>query len=104
MYRHSLLFALCITAFVLSPLGVAGTRTESSHGTSATLKKVTSRLDTKTGLLTIEASDPVPYVASQIDARTTVVELRDVVASGTTGNVKVVAIPHSPRSRVRDDA
>jgi hypothetical protein len=89
MYRHSLLFALCITAFVLSPLGVAGTRTESSHGTSATLKKVTSRLDTKTGLLTIEASDPVPYVASQIDARTTVVELRDVVASGTTGNVKV---------------
>ena len=89
MYRHSLLLALCITAFVLSPLGVAGTRTESSHGTSATLKKVTSRLDTKTGLLTIEASDPVPYVASQIDARTTVVELRDVVASGTIGNVKV---------------
>ena len=89
MYRHSLLFALCITAFVLSPLGVVGTRTESSRGSIATLKKVTSRLDAKTGLLTIEASDPVPYVASQTDARTTVVELRNVVASGITGDVKV---------------
>src|SRR5512134_1296507 len=89
MYRHSLLFALCITAFVLSPLGVAGTRTESSRGTSATLKKVTSRLDDRTGVLTIEASDPVPYVASQPDARTTVVEMRDVVAKGIAGDVKV---------------
>jgi type IV pilus secretin PilQ/predicted competence protein len=89
MYRHSLLFALCITAFVLSPFGVAGTRTESSRGTSATLKKVTSRLDDRTGLLTIEASDPVPYVASQPDARTTVVEMRDVVAKDILGDVKV---------------
>ena len=89
MSRHSLLFALCITALVLSPLGVVGTRTESSRGTTATLKKVTSQLDAKTGLLTIEASDPVPYVASQTDARTTVVELRNVVANGIAGNVKV---------------
>jgi len=89
MYRHSLLFALCVTAFVLSPLGVTGTRTEGSRGTSATLKKVTSRLDDRTGLLTIEASDPVPYVASQPDARTTVVELRDVVAKDIAGDVKV---------------
>jgi type IV pilus assembly protein PilQ len=89
MYRHSLLFSLCVTAFVLSPLGVTGTRTESSRGTSATLKKVTSRLDDRTGLLTIEASDPVPYVASQPDARTTVVELRDVVAKDIEGDVKV---------------
>ena len=89
MYRHSPLFALCITAFVLSPLGVAGTRTESSRGTAATLKKVTSRLDSRTGVLTIEASDPVPYVASQLDARTTVVELRDVTAAAVAGDVKV---------------
>ena len=89
MYRHSLLFALCITAFVLSPFGVAGTRTEGSRGTSATLKKVTSRLDDRAGMLTIEASDPVPYVASYPDARTTVVEMRDVVARGLEGDVKV---------------
>jgi len=89
MSRHSLLFALFITALVLSPLGVVGTRTESSRGTTATLKKVTSQLDAKTGLLTIEASDPVPYVASQTDARTTVVELRNVVANGIAGDVKV---------------
>ena len=89
MYRHSLLFALCVTAFVLSPLGVAGTRTEGSRGTSATLKKVTSRLDDRAGMLTIEASDPVPYVASYPDARTTVVEMRDVVAKGIEGDVKV---------------
>src|SRR5688500_13212459 len=89
MYRHPLLFALCITAFVLSPLGVAGTRSEGSRGASATLKKVTSQLDDRTGLLTIEASDPVPYVASQPDARTTVVEMRDVVAKDIAGDVKV---------------
>jgi type IV pilus assembly protein PilQ len=89
MYRHSLLFALCITAFVLSPLGVAGTRTEGSRGTSATLKKVSSRLDDRTGVLTIEASDPVPYVASQPDARTTVVEMRDVLAKDIAGDVQV---------------
>jgi type IV pilus assembly protein PilQ len=89
MYRHSLLFALCITTFVLSPFGVAGTRTEGSRGTSATLKKVTSRLDDRAGMLTIEASDPVPYVASYPDARTTVVEMRDVVAKGIEGDVKI---------------
>ena len=89
MYRHSLLFALCITAFVVSPLGVAGTRTESSRGAAATLKKVTSRVDDRTGLLAIEASDPVPYIASQPDARTTVVELRDVIAKDVVGEVKV---------------
>jgi type IV pilus assembly protein PilQ len=89
MYRHSLLFALCITAFVLSPFGVAGTRTESSRSTTATLKKITSQLDARTGVLTIESSDPVAYVASQPDARTTVVEMRDIVAKDTAGDVKV---------------
>ena len=89
MYRHSLLFALCITAFVLSPLGVAGTRTEGSRSTTATLKKITSQLDARTGILTIESSDPVAYVASQPDPRTTVVEMRDIVARDIAGDVKV---------------
>ena len=90
MHRQSLLLpSLCITAFVLSPLGVAGTRTESTRGPAATLKQVSSSLDTRTGVLTIEASAPVPYVASQPDAHTTLVEMRDVVARGFADRVKV---------------
>ena len=89
MYRHSLLLGLSIAAFVLSPLGVAGTRTESTRGSAATLRKVTSQLDARTGILSIEASAPVAYVASQPDARTTIVEMRDVAAAGVIGDIKV---------------
>ncbi len=89
MYRHSLLLALSITAFVLSPFGVAGTRTESPRAAAATLKNVTARLDARTGILSIEASAPVPYVASQVDARTTVLELRDVVAGDFSKDLKI---------------
>ena len=89
MSRNSLLLALSIAAFVLSPFGVAGTRTESPRVAAATLKNVTSRLDQRTGVLSIEASAPVPYVASQPDAHTTVVELRDVAATGFAGDVKI---------------
>jgi type IV pilus assembly protein PilQ len=89
MYRHSLLLGLSITAFVLSPLGVAGTRTEGARGSAATLKRVTSQLDARTGLLSIEASAPVAYVASQPDARTTIVEMRDVAAAGVAGDVTI---------------
>ena len=89
MYRHSLLLGLSIAAFVLSPLGVAGTRTEGTRGSAATLRKVTSQLEARTGILSIEASAPVAYVASQPDARTTIVEMRDVAAAGVIGDVKV---------------
>ena len=40
-------------------------------------------------MLTIEASAPVPYVASQPDARTTLVEMRDVVAQWLRRHVKI---------------
>jgi hypothetical protein len=90
MHRHSLLLlSLCITALVMSPLGVAGTRTEGTRGTAATLRKVSSSLDTRIGLLTIEASAPVPYVASQPDAHTTLVEMRDVEARGVADRIKI---------------
>jgi type IV pilus assembly protein PilQ len=89
MYRHSLLLGLSIATFVLSPLGVAGTRTEAARTSAVTLKRVTSQLDARTGLLSIEASAPVAYVASQPDARTTIVEMRDVAATGALGEVKV---------------
>jgi type IV pilus assembly protein PilQ len=46
------------------------------------LKRIASRLDGRTGVIAIEASTPVPYVASQPDARTFIVELRDVVTAG----------------------
>jgi type IV pilus assembly protein PilQ len=88
MYRHSLLLGLSIAAFVMSPLGAAGTRTEGGRGTAATLRKVTSQLDAQKGILSIEASAPVAYIASQPDARTTIVEMRDV-AAGAIGDVAV---------------
>ena len=37
-------------------------------------------MDERAGVIVIEASDPVPYGASQPDPRSLVVELRDVVA------------------------
>jgi len=55
----------------------------------ATLTKIASRLEAHTGVVAIEASAPVPYVASQPDPRTFVVELRDVVASGFTDDFTV---------------
>jgi len=46
------------------------------------LKRIASRVDGRMGVIAIEASNPVPYVASQPDPKTFVVELRDVVALG----------------------
>jgi len=79
MYRYSMLLGLCLalTAGVMAPLGAAGARTD-----AATLKKIASRVEGRTGVVAIEASTPVPYVASQPDSRTFVVELRDIVAAG----------------------
>ena len=79
MYRYSMLLGLCLAmaAGVMAPLGAAGARTD-----AALLKRIASRLEGRTGVLAIEASTPVPYVASQPDARTFVIELRDVVTAG----------------------
>jgi type IV pilus assembly protein PilQ len=74
-----MLLGLCLAmaAGVMAPLGAAGARND-----AAMLKRIASRLDGRTGVLAIEASTPVPYVASQPDARTFVVELRDVNTAG----------------------
>jgi len=79
MYRQFLLLTLgiAVTVTVMTPLGASSARTD-----AAMLKKIASRLEARTGVLSIEASAPVPYVASQPDAHTFVVELRDVVALG----------------------
>jgi type IV pilus secretin PilQ/predicted competence protein len=94
--RLLVLLALCIAfAVALMPaLGAAGSRTE-----VAMLKKITSRVSDRAGVISIEASDPVPYVASQPDPRTFVVELRDVVALGFADNFS--ADPRNPVSAVQ---
>ena len=63
------------------------------------LKRIASRVDGRTGVIAIEASDPVPYVASQPDPRTFVVELRDVVAAGFADGF--TADPRNPIAAVQ---
>jgi type IV pilus assembly protein PilQ len=78
-----LLICAAIATGVKAPLAASG-----AGATVATLKKIASRVDGRAGVIAIEASDPVPYVASQPDPRTFVIELRDVVALGFADNFK----------------
>jgi type IV pilus secretin PilQ/predicted competence protein len=96
MYRYAIFFGLCLAmaAGVMAPLGAAGARTD-----AAMLKRIASRLDGRTGVIAIEASTPVPYVASQPDARTFVIELRDIVTAGFEDSV--TADPRHPIASVR---
>ena len=92
-YRVWLLVAAVAAATgVRAPLGAAGVE-------SAVLRSVASRLDARTSVLTIEASAPVAYVASQPDPRSFVVELRDVVATGAFSDF--TPDPRSPLTSVR---
>jgi type IV pilus assembly protein PilQ len=96
MYRYSILLGLCLamSAGVMAPLGAAGARND-----AAMLKRIGSRVEGRTGVIAIEASTPVPYVASQPDARTFVVELRDVVTAGFED--AFTADPRHPIASVR---
>jgi type IV pilus assembly protein PilQ len=78
---------------------VAIAQLAASSTDTAMLKRIASRVDDRAGIISIEASDPVPYVASQPDPRTFVVEMRDVVAIGFADNFKVD--PRVPVSGVR---
>ena len=96
MYRYTLLLALCaaMTLGARAPLAAgAGATTD-----AATLKKIASRVEGRSGVISIEASDPVSYVASQPNPQMFVVELRDVVAIGFADNFK--ADPRHPFSAV----
>jgi len=96
MYRYTLLLALCaaMTLGARAPLAAgAGAGTD-----AATLKKIASRVEGRSGVISIEASDPVSYVASQPNPQVFVVELRDVVAIGFADNFK--ADPRHPFSAV----
>ncbi len=93
-YRVWMLVAVVAAAAgVRSPLGAAGAGVE-----SAVLKRVASRVEARVGVLTIESSAPVPYVASQPDPRSFVVELRDVVTTGAVDGF--VVDPRSPITAV----
>ena len=88
-----LVAVVAAAAGVRSPLGAAGAGVE-----SAVLKRVASRVEARVGVLTIEASAPVPYVTSQPDPRSFVVELRDVVTTGAVDGF--VVDPRSPIAAV----
>ena len=78
-YRFSMLLGLCLATVlgVMNPMRVSGAGTD-----TAMLKRIVSRVDGRMGVIAIEASTSVQYVASQPDPKTFVVELRDVVALG----------------------
>jgi type IV pilus assembly protein PilQ len=85
--RDVLALCIALTAAATATIGAAGdaATTADAAATSAAapmLTKIASRLEARTGILAIEASAAVPYVASQPDPRTFVVELRDVIATG----------------------
>jgi hypothetical protein len=95
MYRYLTLLVLgVVTATGVMPLGASAER-----ATLPTLTKISSRIDERSGVIAIEASEPVPYVASQPDARTYVVELRDVLAQGFADSFK--ADPRHPIGAVQ---
>jgi type IV pilus secretin PilQ/predicted competence protein len=87
-----LVLGALVALVAIVPLGASSTDT-------AMLKRIASRVDERSGVISIEASDPVPYVASQPDPRTFVVEMRDVVAAGFADNFKVD--PRVPVAGVR---
>lgn len=83
--RQIVLLVLCaaVALGVRTPLDASG-----AGASVATLKKIGSRVDGRAGVISIEASDPVPYVASQPDPRMFVIELRDIDVAGFADNFK----------------
>ena len=79
MYRYTTLLVLSVAMTVGARVPLAAGR---ARADVATLKKIASRVDGRAGVISIEASDPVAYVASQPDPRLFVIELRDTSAVG----------------------
>jgi type IV pilus assembly protein PilQ len=88
----SLLVASCVAGALIASAPLL------ARSDLATLKKISSRVDERAGIVSIEASDPVPYVASQPDPQTFVVELRDVEAAGVAD--RFVPDPRNPIAAV----
>jgi type IV pilus assembly protein PilQ len=93
-----MLLGLCVA----TALGVMNPLTVNGADAPSTLTRIDSHVDERQGVITIEASSPVPYVASQPGPSTFVVELRDVVAGGYENGVTFD--PLHPVSGVRVEA
>ena len=104
--------ALVLTVAVAGTLVSASGPGADSAAAGVRLKTITSRVHAKGSSVVIEATDPVGYVATQPDALTVVLELRNVVAEGvhnaaTTGSaITGVAVEAddfngAPMSRIR---
>jgi type IV pilus assembly protein PilQ len=91
-----MLLGLCLAMALgaMHPLRVSGAGTD-----PAMLKRIASRVDDRGGVVAIEASTPVPYVASQPDPNTFVVELRDAIAVNVQN--EFLADPRHPVSAVQ---
>ena len=99
MYRRTPVVLLCVVMAV----GAKASLTASAPGIEmATLKKIASRVDDRAGVIAIEASAPVAYVAAQPDPQTFVIELRDVMASGFADNFS--RDPRHPFAAVQVDS
>jgi len=105
-----MLFGLCLAVALggVNPLGALGAGAEAppragvrggGPADPAMLKRIASRVENRTGVIAIEATTPVPYVASQPDPNTFVVELRDVIAVGFQNDFS--ADPRHPVSAVQ---
>jgi type IV pilus assembly protein PilQ len=98
MYRYTLLLVICAAM-------MAGARAPLAAGAAAdlvTLKKIASRVDGKAGVISIEASAPVAYIASQPDPHQFVIELRDIDARGVADAFS--PDPRHPFAAVRVEA
>ena len=105
----ALAFALA-AASALVQAGVTG----SSTAPTARLKTISSHVDSKGASLVIEATEPLPYVATRPDPLTVVVEFRNVdgqsvtkkIAAGSKSPIASVTVENAdalgaPSSRVR---
>jgi type IV pilus assembly protein PilQ len=72
------MMALALAVAVASALATDADRMLAAPAPAAELRAISTRLDGATSTVLIEASEPVPYVTSQPDERTVLVDLRNV--------------------------
>jgi len=79
--------ALLVTMAAGALVSAAGPAERATASTGARLKTISSRVNGKGASLVIEATDPVPYVATRPDPLTVVVDFRNVAAEGVANSV-----------------
>jgi type IV pilus assembly protein PilQ len=79
--------ALLVTMAAGALVSAAGPAERTTAPSGVRLKAISSRVNGKGASLVIEATDPVPYVATRPDPLTVVVDFRNVVAEGVANSV-----------------